>query len=63
LCVLSSYLKIFLQQTGKTEISYLTAVTNQLLRHSAVFKMLKQLRPIGKGDQELEKRLDQKELT
>jgi hypothetical protein len=24
---------------------------------------LKQLRPIGKGDQELEKRLDQKELT
>jgi hypothetical protein len=23
----------------------------------------KQLRPIGKGDQELEKRLDQKELT
>jgi predicted secreted Zn-dependent protease len=25
--------------------------------------ILKQLRPIGKGDQELEKRLDQKELT
>jgi hypothetical protein len=24
---------------------------------------LKQLRPIGEGDQELEKRLDQKELT
>jgi hypothetical protein len=24
---------------------------------------LKQLRPIGKGDQELEKRLDQEELT
>jgi hypothetical protein len=24
---------------------------------------LKQLKPIGKGDQELEKRLDQKELT
>jgi hypothetical protein len=24
---------------------------------------LKQLRPIGKGDQEIEKRLDQKELT
>jgi hypothetical protein len=25
--------------------------------------ILKQLRPIGEGDQELEKRLDQKELT
>jgi hypothetical protein len=25
--------------------------------------VLKQLRPIGKGDQELEKKLDQKELT
>jgi hypothetical protein len=26
-------------------------------------KEMEQLRPIGKGDQELEKRLDQKELT
>jgi hypothetical protein len=25
--------------------------------------ILKQLRPVGEGDQELEKRLDQKELT
>jgi hypothetical protein len=25
--------------------------------------ILKQLRPIGEGDQELEKRLDQKEIT
>jgi hypothetical protein len=29
----------------------------------SIFKMLFRLRPIGKGEQVLEKRLDQKELT
>jgi hypothetical protein len=41
-----------------------TALSPSREKHSRIAApALKQLRPIGKGDQELEKRLDQKELT
>jgi hypothetical protein len=46
---------------GKTPKKLVSICCPQLRETEA--DTLKQLRPIGEGDQELEKRLDQKELT
>jgi hypothetical protein len=48
-------------RTGKTPKKLASICCPQ--RRETKADTLKQLRPIGKGDQELEKRLDQKELT